>query len=131
MSDFVKMPKAEMARLMLEGKTLEIECGYQFVFDEKAYSPFRVFNSSGQSGEMGHYWSHPCRVKEAPKWKPKFRELVLVRDYDCESWLPAEYGTMLNDRHLIMGGTRVLQVAPFSEALMGTTDPIPGQLGGK
>ncbi len=131
MSDFVKMEKAEMARLMLEGKVLEFEgeIGYA-VFDSTKLSPFRYRNGKIDD-DLISLWFHPCRVKEAPTWEPKFRELVLVRDKNEQTWKPAEYGLKDHEGHHTFGGVWFAQVAPFSESLMGTTDPIPGQLGGE
>ncbi len=133
MSDFVKMLKAEMARLMLEGKTLDLGDGSIAYLDKDSHTtPFRQKMGKGAPIPLIDGWNLPCRVKEAPTWEPKFRELCLGRAGNKNPWLPIEFG--FNDReggYYAVGGVWHQQIAPFSESLKGTTDPIPGQLGGE
>ena len=76
-NEFVKMPYREMIEAMMAGKRLEFEGGGSAHYDNEDFidGPF-VYENPLAGSRPFVAWNDNCRIKEEPKWRPEFGELV-------------------------------------------------------
>lgn len=71
MTEFRKMEKGEMARLMLQGNKLECEQGFLYFFNSAFRNPWRALNPRNERNTDNDCWCSLYRIYREPvkKWR--------------------------------------------------------------